>query len=251
MTNLSDFHSVERLVARAREHYHSHSAEKKAEIAVVFTLLRDIFGNIHKLYGEERLTDSQEEASLMVLVQAVETVLAMFFLAESGFWTNSLAHKRNYVELMLTAIAIGYDRQCFIDWKHERSNFDSFKKIYKRVERSSSVPQAEKSHLPLLKSYWSESSQYFSHNVKRGSIRTLINNGLVHFEPKIASPAFQEGRMNTIRNMLLNVVSVVLGVSSFGKRAYEMREHFPEGKTIIDRANECFENPTLKNGPTK
>lgn len=249
MTELSDFDSLERLVEQDREHYHAHSARKKAEINMIFSLLLDIFGSIHKLYSDEQLKDSQEEAALGVLVQAVETVLAMFFLAESGFWTNSLSLKRNYTELLLAAIAIGYDRQCFIDWKHERANFDSFDKMYKRVARSNSVPQEEKSLLPLLKSYWSESSQRFSHNIKRGSIRTLIKDGQVHFEPKIVTVEFQEGRMNTIRNMLLNVVSVLLGVVQFGRRAFEVRAHFPEGKAIIDRANECFQNQTWKNEP--
>jgi len=144
--------------------------------------------------------------------------------------------------LLITAIAIGYDQQCFIDWKNNRSNFDSFEKIYKRADRSENVPPPEKSVLPILKRYWNESSQVYSHYLTPKSIRTLIKDGQVHLEPKTATYEFQEGRMNTIRNMLLNVVSVLLGIIQFHLVAFQKRDQFPEGKEIVERANNFFQN---------
>jgi hypothetical protein len=250
MNEPSGFASIEAICEQAREQFRSCAASKADEIDKVFVLFLDVFRGIGTLYNAKQLGGSSQEAAIAVIVQAVETVLAMYFMAEDGFWTNSLALKRNYSELMLVAMAIGYDPQCFIDWKHERDNFASFEKIYRRVEESKNVPPEEKGVLPLLKSYWAESSQHFSHGVLRSSIRTLVRDGGVQFEPKVVTCDFQEGRMCAIRNMLLNLVSVLLGITNFGPRAYERREEFPEGARIIARANDCFQNDTWKNERT-
>jgi len=108
----------------------------------------------------------------------------------------------------------------------------------------------EKRVLPLLKSYWAESSQLFSHNVQRSSVRTLVRDGSVRFEPKVAPCDFQERRMGTIRNLLVNVLSVLFRITDFGPRAYERREKFPDGARIIAAANACFQNEAWKNEHT-
>ena len=128
--------------------------------------------------------------------------------------------------------------------------FASFEKIYRRVEQSESVPLVDKELLPLLKSYWAESSQVFSHSVKRSSIRTLVNGGEINFEPKVVTCNFQQGRTRTIRNMLMNVLSVLLGLTDFAHRAYGRRASFLEGAQIIARANACFQNENWRNEPT-
>ncbi len=66
MTNLNNFRFVESLVAKARAQYNAHAAEKRADIDTVFTLLCDIVNNIHNLYSEEQLKDSQVEAALFL-----------------------------------------------------------------------------------------------------------------------------------------------------------------------------------------
>lgn len=250
MNQPSGFASIEAICEQAREQFRSCAAPKAGEIDKVFALFIDVFHGIGALYSAEELAGSRQEAAIGVIVQAVETVLAMYFMAEDGFWTTSLALKRNYTELLLVAIAIGYDQQCYVDWKHERDSFASFAKIYRRVEQSEHVPSMEKGVLPLLKSYWAESSQLFSHNVQRSSVRTLVRDGSVGFEPKVATCDFQERRMATIRNMLVNVLSVLFGITDFGRRAYERREKFPGGARIIAAANACFQNQAWKNART-
>jgi len=250
MPEATSFGSIDALCQQARANFRTHSSRKQKEIDMVLTLCFEVVSSISKLKTPDEWKDSREEATLAVLFQSIETVLAMHYLSESGFWDNALVLKRNFSELLLIAIAIGFDQQCFIDWKHGRANFDSFERIYKRVEQSSNVPEIEKSLLPHLKRYWSESSQLFSHNMSRKSIRTFVKDGQIHFEPKSASADFQEKRMNTIRNMLLDVISILLGIFQYDKRTFERRADFPEAPGIISRCNECFQNHVWKSEKT-
>lgn len=238
--------SIARLRAEAVRQFGAGRGAKTSELDEVFTMFCDAVGSLGRLYAPEELEGTQREAAVSVLVQAVETVLAMYFLSESGFWDNALALKRNYSELLAVAIAIGYDQRCYVDWKNERSNLSSFAKISKRVQASPSVPDVWKSLLTLLATYWTESSQRFSHHVGRRSIRTVVQGGQVYFEPKVATHQFQEARMNALRNMLLNVVSILMGVTDFGRVAYEKREELPEAANVMVRANACLGNEAWK-----
>ena len=213
-------------------------------------MLAAVFRSLGRLYSPGQLDGTRQEATIGVLVQATETVFAMYFLTRDGFWDEALVLRRNYSELLAVAMAIGYDQECFTDWKHERPNFASFEKICSRVEQSDNVPGIEKGLLPLLKRYWAESSQQFSHRVRRSSVRTMVKDGQIRFEPKVASYDFQETRMNALRNMLQNILSVLLGVTDFGRLCEGAQERFPEGAAIIARANECFLNAVWRGEKT-
>jgi len=246
MPELVNFESLEELCEQARAHFRSQTGDRAKEMDQALVLLLDVFRSAGRLYTVEELQGSKEEAALGVLVQALETVLAMYFLSQDGFWDNALVLKRNYAELLLVALGIGHDQRIFVDWKHGRSSLNSFEKVAKRVEASTDVPCEKKSVLPLVKRYWRESSQGFSHNVSSSSVRTSIVNGQVHFEPKTATAEFQHGRMCALRNMLLNLVAAFLGIIRFETRAYEKRQSFPEGASIAARARECFQNKRWK-----
>jgi len=185
-----------------------------------------------------------------VLIQAVETVLAMYYLSESGFWDSSLALKRNFSELLLTGIAIGYDVQCFRDWKCERDSFNDFNKILSRVQSSTNIPDIEKSLPPHLKRYWIESSQFFSHNIRPRSIRTLPKDGQFKYEPKVVKIEFREKRLHTIRNMLIDIISISCGIFKYDAVVRRSKSQFPEAPQIIARCNKCMQNEEWKKQKT-
>lgn len=251
MSEISTFEELETLCKEAREHFSEHESEKKEEISYVFGLLIRMLRIISRFKTPEEWKESQEEDVLGVALQAVETLLAMYYLSESGFWDNALVLKRNYSELLITAIVIGYDPQCYIDWKHGRDCLDSFKKMCKRALESNDVPDTEKSLIPILKKYWSESSQFFSHNVSRKSIRTLVSSGQIKFEPKKATSDFQKARMNTIRNMLANIISILSGVFKFDLVVGTRQAEFSEGQNFVNELNGFFQKMSQNKEDTK
>lgn len=251
MSEVKVFGDLDRLCLEARKHFRDHLLQSQEDIESVFNLCFDLYRSIGKFKKPEEWQNSREEHTLSILIQTIETVLAMYYLSESGFWDNSLAFKRNVAELMLIAIAIGYDSQCFVDWKNERESFGDFNKILSRVQGSTNVPDIEKQQLlPHLKRYWIESSQLFSHNIRLRSIRTLPKGGQFKFEPKIAEVEFQEKRLHTIRNILIDVISISLGIFAYGEVAKQRRSEFPEAPQIISKCNKCMQNEEWKKQET-
>ncbi len=251
MPAINTFQDLDKLCQQARQHFRNHLSNKQDEIADVFNLFFDILKSIGKFKTPEEWRESRQEWTIALLVQSIETILGMYYLTESGFWDNALVLKRNFSEILTTAIAIGYDDQCFIDWKHRRQNCDTFEKIFKRATKSAQVPATEKTLLPHIKRYWEESSQLFSHNINPNNIRTLVKEGQIRFEPKTANAWFQERRMNTIRNMLLDVISVMVGVFDYASIAASRKPEFPEAPSIIERSNRYFQNEKWKKEETK
>lgn len=250
MPEVSAFSDLDLLCQEARQRFRSQSLDKRKEFDEVIALCFDALKSIGRFRTPDRWQGSREECVLSLLIQAIETILAMYYLSESGFWDNALALKRNFTELLTIALAIGYDCQCFADWKNKRKCFSTFGRIYKRAMDSPEVPVVEKELLPRLKAYWIESSQRFSHSIKPDAVRTLVKNGEVSLEPKVAASSFQESRMNTLRNMVLNVVSVLVGVFDYASETRRRKHEFPEALGIIQRCNSFFQDERLRSEET-
>lgn len=250
MPEVKAFGDLDRLCLEARRYFRSHSLQSQTEVEDTFNLCFDLYRSIGKFKKPEEWKGSREEYTISVLIQLIETALAMYYLSESGFWDNALVLKRNVAELMLIAIAIGYDKQCFVDWKHERDCFDDFNKILKRVQSSTDIPATEKILVPHLKRYWIESSQLFSHNTRLKSIRALPKMGQFKFEPKTATGEFQEKRLRTIRNILINVISISLGIFEYDTVVRHNKPQFPEAPQILERCNKCMQNKDWKKQET-
>lgn len=239
------FQDIETLCQTARESFRSDLLAKQTQFGEVVDLLFRVLRSIGKLKPAVEWHESRQEWVLGLVIQALEIVLAMYYLSESGFWDNALALKRNYVELLTTAIAIGYDEACYVDWRHARKNASSFGKLYRRAADAAGVPQMEKDLLPVLKNYWAESSQGFSHKVKVDAVRALVTNGEARFEPKIAEAAFGVSRLNALRNMTLNLISTLLGIFDYSSEAYRRKDEFPEAISLIQEYNRYFADRAL------
>lgn len=246
MPEIKTFQEIDSLVSRSRVFFRNNLGEAQPEIEQIIELCFKILRSISKFYSPEKWENSQQEYALGVLIQSLETTLSMYYLSESGYWDLSLTFKRNIAELFSVAIAVGYDMQCYVDWKNERDNINDFGKIIKRIEHSKEVSDIDKSFLPMLKKYWNESSQIYSHNIGKKSIRALAKSGQIKFEPKIAPADFQQERLRTIRNILLNILSLICGIFNYGEVTKSRKQEFPEALGLIAEANSYFTNTTWK-----
>jgi len=246
MPEISNFKELNELVVGARKFFHENSGQSQKEFEEVFFHCFEVFKSITKFYKPEAWRGIRQECVLGILIQSIETILAMYYLAESGFWQNSLVLKRNYVELISVAIVIGYDNQCYVEWKHNRDCFGDFTKISKRIRDSACIPDIEKELLPILKKYWCESSNLYSHNVSPQSIRAMAVSGQIAFEPKTVKVDFQQERLGALRNMLLNILSLILGIFDYGGIAESRKKEFPEALELIRKSNVFLNNEKWK-----
>ncbi|MFH0846285.1 MAG: hypothetical protein V1851_02725 [Patescibacteria group bacterium] len=252
MSEVNTFTDITKLIDTAEKTFSEQDIKEFEDIEKIFTLTLLTMRSISKFYSSDEWKDSNYEYALGVLIQSLETVLSMYSLSRSGFWDNTLVLKRNYSELLAVAIAIGYDQQCFIDWKNNRGKMKSFGDICKQISASNTVPEyPEKELLVILKRYWNESSQVYSHNISLKAIRTLVKKGQIKFEPKTATIEFETYRLRTLRNMLINILSILMGIFDYGKFTQERKESFPEALKIITDANEVFTNTDWSSQKTK
>lgn len=111
ITKWSSISKIDEIVLEARNQFRAHSVPKQEEINGVLLLFWDTASSIGKIKPVSQWENSREEYTVNILVQSIETISAMYYLSESGFWDNALTLKRNIAELLTAAIAIGHDEQ--------------------------------------------------------------------------------------------------------------------------------------------
>lgn len=248
-TNIYDFDKLDSFVLSARSYFRKTSKNKRSEIESLFNLFLNFVKSIRKFKTPDKWKNSREEFFLGCLFKSLQMLLGIYYLCESGFFDLSLALKRNYVELTLVCIAIGYDEQCFIDWKNKRDNFDDAHKIAKRIKQSQKVPEIEKQLIPKFLQYWNESSQTDSHQLNMKNIEGIIKDGEINFGTRIIKEDIQNMRLNTIRNMTFNIISILLGVFNYGEVTKADHEKYPEALGLMAEFNSYFKLLS-KNEPT-
>lgn len=239
MGNITTFSEFDTFVNSARKYFREHAGQKQKELESVFNLYFSVTQSIGKKMRPEEWDGSRDEDVIKILTKAIQTIFAMFYLSESGFYDLSLALKRNFTELLLVAMAIGYDNQSHIDWKNSRDNLGDAHKIAKRLSSIASVPSVEKQLIPTLLRYWNESSQFHSHQVLKKAIEEgiRIKNGDITLGSRIVKEDTQIKRINTLRNMCLNVITILLGVFDYGNLAAGDSDKYPEAEVLISRYN--------------
>jgi hypothetical protein len=250
MSKINSFNDINNLVSAARSSFSANKSTQKEDIELVTTTLLDAFQSITKIYSPEEWSDSRHEMVVIVLMQCFEGVFANYFLSESGYWENASVLQRNYIELLSISIAIGYDNSLYIDWVHERDNMKSFRKIMKSLKESNHVPETKREILTYMDKQWARLSQNYSHNLSKKSLRTKVVEGKINLEPRVVTVEFQKKRITKCRNMLVNILSVLLGVFDYGKVAESRKSDFPEALGIIGRSNEILNNLVWKNQKT-
>jgi len=251
MGNISSFSEFDSFVVSAREYFRQQAKQKQNEVGDTINLCFNFFKSVGKSREPKEWENSREEDVIKVLIKAIQVIFGMYYLSESGYYDLALSLKRNFTELLLVAIAIGYDKQNYIDWKNDRDNFQDVHKIGKKLFSSDNIPQPEKDLIPILLKYWDESSQLHSHQISKKAVEggIKINNGDITLGSHIVKEEYQIMRLNTLRNMALNVITILLGVFDYGNLAEANRSKFPEAPGLIARYNN-FQQSELKSQPT-
>lgn len=243
------FEKIDSFVISARGYFRITSKNKRLEIQEVVNLFLKFVRSIGKFKTPDEWKNTKEEYFLGSIFKSLQMVLGIYYLCESGFFDLSLALKRNYVELLLVSIAIGYDKQCFIDWKNKRDHFTDAHKIAKRICKSTKVPELEKGLIPRLLKYWNESSQTDSHQLNIENIEGINKDGIINFGMRTINEDVQNMRLNTIRNMIINILCVTLGVFNYGETAKANPKKYPEALGLIAEYNN-YKDLQSKNEPT-
>lgn len=231
MGDVNSFSDVDSLIKEARDNFRTDSAGKLFDIKTVFNLYLDILKFIGSTKSLEEWTGSREEDVLKILVKTSQTVLAMLYLSEDGFYYLSNVFLRNYVELLMSAIAIGHDPDLHIAWKHRRDDFKDVHTVARKILQLQALPTLEKQLIPTLLKHWNEASDAYSHQISKDAVEQGLKftEGNFSMEPLVLKEEYQDNRKELIRNMLLNIISVVIGIF---KDTYN-----EEAKPLVERYN--------------
>ncbi len=248
MGNISTFLELDNFVLSARDYFRQHGKQKQAELGEIFDLYFNSLSSIGKSKQPKEWSDTREEDVIKVLTKAAQSLFGMYYLSESGFFDLALSLKRNYTELVLVTIAIGYDKQSHTDWKNNRDNFRDIHEVAKRLLTLDTVPLVEKQLIPMALKYWDESSQLHSHQISKKAVEEGLSmaNGDINLGSRIIKEEFQIRRINTLRNMCLNIITILLGVFDYvaltegGNSA-----KYPEAKALMSKYN-AFQREDLK-----
>lgn len=232
------FGDLDRQVNAARRSFRELAEPQRREIEETVGLLFLFLRSIGKFKTSEEWKGSRDEDVLMILIKSLQTTIGMLYLSESGFYEMALVLKRNYSELMLQAIAVGSSDDLYVNWKHHRKPFDSFHKIARAIEAGRSVPGDPRADLAkLLVRYWNESSALHSHQLGKEAVQDALKEGKLQLGPFIKTEEFQAARLRTVRNMCLNVLSLLIQSFDYGGYTAANRGRFPEAPALISRFN--------------
>lgn len=210
--SILSFDFIDKLIIKCREHYRISTNDKLNLFSKgfdLFILLLLFFSQIKK---PEELHNSKEEGYISTIVKAIETLLGIVYLNESGFDDISRSLLRNYVELTIVSMAIGYDNSLFTRWKNKHKSFKDVHSIAAEIQKSSFIPQIEKDIVQYLLSIWESSSRTTSHQLSPESVSAKIENASINFGIRIINDEYTVKRFYMLCKMMYNIVSISFGV---------------------------------------
>ena len=245
------FGDLDRQVNAARRSFRELAEPQRREIEETVGLLFLFLRSIGKFKTIEEWKGSRDEDVLMILIKSLQTTMGMLYLSESGFYDMALVLKRNYSELMLQAIAVSSSDDLYVKWKHHRKPFDDLHKIARAIEAERSALGDLRADLAKqLVTYWNESSALHSHQLGKKSVEDALKEGKFRLGASIATEEFQAGRLRTVRNMCLNVLSLLIQSFDYGGHAAVNADRFPEAPALISRFNALLRRTEELSEPT-
>jgi len=243
------FEDLEVYINFARATFRIQSREKIKEVAKVFNLYLNFIKSIGKFRKPEEWKDSREEYILKLHFKALEYLLGMFYLSESGLYKDALALKRNIIEIIILSIAIGHSEEAFIKWRNKLKDFRDYYKITSFVASIENLPELEKAQLSYWKKQYKDACSY-SHALNIDIFTKKIKEGIADLGPRIITKEYQDRRLNTIRNLCLNLLCILIGIFDYSNITKKEKEKFPEAPKLIAEANKYFRSEKLKKEPT-
>lgn len=214
---IKSFKDLDYLVSEIRDKFQSMNRTKTGEFGDSVEVFFGILSNVHKILEIDTTKKSRETDFISVLVKAINEVLTMYYLVETGFFELSLSMKRNFVELYLVATAIGFDEVLYSDWKHKNTEFKSVHNLVKAIRKSRKVPSDEKSYAVYLTTEWIKSSTLFSHQLTPKSIGVTLFKDSARIAVSLKQKKYYDGRLNLLTNMVVNLSTLLTNVFDYGK----------------------------------
>lgn len=241
MSEVNTFAEYNNLVSSARESFNSLATEQHKLFSDTFNIFIKFFRSFSGIVSPEEFPDSQTEHFLLVVIAALESVMVMFYTDESGFYETTYAHKRNYLELLLIAIAIGFDNQCYIDWKNERKSMHKPHHVGKRIKELPKIKEWTKELSQHVLTLWNKNSSIHSHKMKASSIKKHEEPFSFRLGVDIINEEYQGKRMEEKYKMICNLINLSLPFFDYENLVKTQADKFPEGKTLLKQYTDLME----------
>ena len=169
-----------------------------------------------------------------VSIKSIRILLPYFYLSLKGFYDEANILIRNFVELSLVLIDIGYNNQSLIFWKNGKSGeFSEINNILKRIEKNKdNIPELDLKAADYLKSKYHQLSGEFSHELRLQNIEKLFkSDGSVKFSDR-ANEDFTLKRADSFKALILNATSLLIGVTNYSSLVNSNPSQYPEAMNL-------------------
>lgn len=193
---------------------------------VYFSFLRSVTKNLN--FHDAK--NSNLHYKIGVSIKSVRILLPYFYLSIKGFYDEANILVRNFVELSLVLIDIGYNNQSLIYWKNEKSGeFSKVNNVLKRIDKNKdNIPEIDLRAVDYLKTKYHQISQEFSHELCLQNIEKIFkSDGLVKFSDR-ANEDFTLKRADSLKALILNATSLLIGVTNYSFLVNSNPSQYPE-----------------------
>lgn len=197
---------------------------------VYFSFLKSVTKNLN--FHDAK--NSNLHYKIGVSIKSVRILLPYFYLSIKGFYDEANILVRNFVELSLVLIDIGYNNQSLIYWKNGKpGEFSEINNILKRIEENrDNIPEVDLKAVDYLKSKYHQLSQEFSHELRLQNIEKIFkNDGSVKFCDR-ANEKFTLKRANSFKALILNAISLLIGVTNYPFLVSSNPSQYPEAMKL-------------------
>ncbi len=193
---------------------------------VYFSFLRSITKNMN--FDDAK--NSNFHYKIGVSIKSVRILLPYFYLSIKGFYDEANILVRNFVELSLVLIDVGYNNQSLIYWKSGKpGEFSDIKNVLKRInDNRNNIPEVDLRAVDYLKTKYNQLSQEFSHELRLQNIEKIFKtNGSVKFSDR-ANEEFTLKRAKSFKALILNATSLLIGVTNYSTIVNSNPSNYPE-----------------------
>lgn len=197
---------------------------------VYFSLLKSVTKNLN--FHDAK--NSNLHYKIGVSIKSVRLLLPYFYLSIKGFYDEANILVRNFVELSLVLIDIGYNDQSLIYWKNGKSGeFSEIDNVLKRIDKNKdSIPKIDLRAVDYLKSKYNQLSQEFSHELRLQNVEKIFkSDGSVKFCDR-ANEEFTLKRTDSFKALILNATSLLLGVTNYSSLVNSNPSQYPESMKL-------------------
>ena len=196
--------------------------------------------------GSEAARDSGLHYKVGISVKSVRVLFPYLYVSIKGFYDEANAFVRNFVELSLILIDIGYNNESLVYWKNGKpGEFSDIKSVLKRIDKNKdNIPKVDWGAVRYFKDKYYQISQDFSHELKLQNIEKIFKlNGSVKFSDR-ANEEFTIMRMKSFQSLILNAISLLVGVTNYSELVNRNSSNYPEAiqlKTSYEKLSGEFE----------